>query len=278
VLVPFDLHLETRLSTDASFAMGVALLQKHEGQWCPVAYASRTLIPAESNYASIEKEALAMCWAAEKFYFYLPGRHFEIETDHCPLLAVMERKELVKLSIRLQRFRLRMLGFDYSVRYTVGSKLVVADALSIISLGNDGSLCLVDHAVVQELVDSLLISECMRQEIQATIFHDDVGRWLLRYIEVGWLSLAGLDPGLEKYYPTRHFMTFVDGMVFLDQKIFIPESGREKILGYIHRGYLGEVKCIQRAKKVLRWPGITSDMRNVVSSCKTCAEFRRMPK
>jgi len=58
-----------------------------------------------------------MCWAAEKFYFYLSGRHCEIEMDHCPLLAVMERKELAKLSIRLQRFRLRMLGFDYSALY-----------------------------------------------------------------------------------------------------------------------------------------------------------------
>jgi len=81
VLVPFDLHLETRLSTNAfSFAMGVALPQKHEGQWRPVAYASRTLIPAERNFASIEKEALALCWAAEKFYFYLLRRHFDLYT------------------------------------------------------------------------------------------------------------------------------------------------------------------------------------------------------
>jgi len=62
VLVPFDLHRETRLSTDASsFAMGTALLQKQEGQWRLVAYASRTLILAECNYAPIEKETLVMC-------------------------------------------------------------------------------------------------------------------------------------------------------------------------------------------------------------------------
>jgi len=60
----------------------------------------------EHNYAPIEKEALAIGWAAHKFYFYLSERHFEIETDHRPLLAVMKRKELAKLSIRLQRFRL----------------------------------------------------------------------------------------------------------------------------------------------------------------------------
>jgi len=32
---------------------------------------------------------------------------------------------------------------------------------------------------------------------------------------------------------------------------FISERCRKKILGYIHRGHFGEVKCVQRAKKVL---------------------------
>jgi len=89
---------------------------------------------------------------------------------------------------------------NVEVRYTAGSKLVVADALSRISLGDDGSMCLVDNAMVQELVESLPISECMKQELQAATFYD-VGRSLLHYIEVRWPSLAHLDSGFKKYYP-----------------------------------------------------------------------------
>jgi len=53
------------------------------------------------------------------------------------------------------------------------------------SLGKEGLICLVNNAIVQELLDSLSISECIAQEIQAATFHDGVSRWLLHYIEVG---------------------------------------------------------------------------------------------
>ena len=96
----------------------------------PVAFASRALTDAEQRYAQIEKEALAICWAAEKFYYYLAGRYFHVETDHKPLVSVMSEKELAKLHLRVQRFRLRMMKFSYDVTYTPGEKLVLADALS----------------------------------------------------------------------------------------------------------------------------------------------------
>ena len=70
VLIPYQLDAETILSTDASsFGLGAAILQKVNGQWKPVAYASRTMNPAETRYAQIEKEALAICWGCEKISF-----------------------------------------------------------------------------------------------------------------------------------------------------------------------------------------------------------------
>ena len=56
-----------------------------------MAYASRKMTEAKTRYGQIEKEALAITLACEKFDFYLVGRAFEVETDHkllVPLLAV----------------------------------------------------------------------------------------------------------------------------------------------------------------------------------------------
>ena len=77
------------VSTDASsFGLGAVLTQQQEDQqWKPVAYASRALTPTEERYAQLEKEALGITWACERFREYLVGMQFRVETDHKPLVS-----------------------------------------------------------------------------------------------------------------------------------------------------------------------------------------------
>ena len=64
---------ETLVSADASSnGLGAVLLQKFEADWRPVVFASRSLSETETRYAQIEKEALAITWACDKFSIY-PG-------------------------------------------------------------------------------------------------------------------------------------------------------------------------------------------------------------
>ena len=126
-----DHMLTTMLCEDSSsYGLGAAILQNVHGEWKPVAYASRVLTSAEQRYAQIEKEALAIAWACDKFNYYLAGRSFVVETNHKLLLAVLGSKELSKLPIRVQRFRLKMMAYTYSIVYTPDKHLVLADALS----------------------------------------------------------------------------------------------------------------------------------------------------
>ena len=94
-----------KLSADASsYGLGAVLLQEVDSKWQPVAYASRTMSDTERRYAQIEKEALSLTWAAEKFSMYLLGRTFQMETDHKPLVPLLSSKNLDALPPRVLRF------------------------------------------------------------------------------------------------------------------------------------------------------------------------------
>jgi hypothetical protein len=60
---------------DASdYAVGVVLGQTKDKKHHTIAYASKTLTGAQLNYATIEKELLAVVFAIDKFRSYFMGQ------------------------------------------------------------------------------------------------------------------------------------------------------------------------------------------------------------
>ncbi|GBN39116.1 hypothetical protein AVEN_39203-1 [Araneus ventricosus] len=84
----------------------------------------------ESRHAQIEKEVLAVVWGCEKFREYMTGMHFNTQTDHKPRIPIFSKKNLDDLSPRLQRIKLRLMKFSYTIVHIPGKELFAADALS----------------------------------------------------------------------------------------------------------------------------------------------------
>ena len=106
------------LTTDASDIGLGAILSTAQGK--VIEYASRVLTPAEKNYATIEKECLAIVWAVRKFRHYLIGAHFTVRTDHKPLEWLESSKTSKSRSQRLERWSLELRAFDFDIIYLPG--------------------------------------------------------------------------------------------------------------------------------------------------------------
>ena len=100
--------------------------RQRSGELKPVAFISRAMTPTERRYAQIEKEALAFTLACERLSDYLTGLRFHIETDHKPLVPLFSTMNLKELPLRVQRFRLRMMRYSFSITHVPGKQLVIA--------------------------------------------------------------------------------------------------------------------------------------------------------
>jgi hypothetical protein len=87
ILIFPDWSKEFNVHVDASsIALGAALAQlgaiyiDH-----PIAFMSRNISTFEINYATTEREVLAMVYMLQKFRHYLLGGHFKMFTDHSAL-------------------------------------------------------------------------------------------------------------------------------------------------------------------------------------------------
>ena len=106
ILKTFSMDKKTYLTTDASnYGIGAILWHKdlHEEKVI-IGAASRSLNETEQRYSTIEKEALGVVWGLDKFHYYICGAPVTVETDHTPLVQLLESKEVEKVPLRIQRF------------------------------------------------------------------------------------------------------------------------------------------------------------------------------
>ena len=67
----YDQSKNVKISSDASkCGLGAVILQ-HDGEWQPVAYASRAMTSAETRYAQIENELFSIMFACQRFHQFV---------------------------------------------------------------------------------------------------------------------------------------------------------------------------------------------------------------
>jgi len=226
VLALFDPEKDTMVSSDASsFGLGAVLMQKQpSGEMRPVAYASRSMTETEHHYAQIEKEALAITWALEHWAEFLIGMRFKVETDHKPLILLFSTKLIDELPVRIQRFRMRLMRFDFAIANVPGKLLYVSDPLSRSPQGTTCKSWDGLHDEVECYVNAVLVtspaSEQRLDEIRPELKNDDTLKTVMHYVQNGWPEEKRKVHGpIAKYWSER-------GNISLHNGLLLPTSSR----------------------------------------------------
>ena len=275
VLAFYNVNKPILITCDASQSgLGAVLLQEDR----PIAYASRALTDAETRYAQIEKELLAIVFAFSKFHQYIYGKEALVESDHKPLESIM-KKPLAAAPPRLQRMLLQLQKYSFTLVYKPGKEMVLADTLSRAFI--DDPDC-TTKSLEEELIcavnfvlNNAPISDPKLEEVRLATLQDPEMHQLKEVILSGWPSTRSQVPKeIQEYWNYRDEISEANDIILKGEKLVIPHSMRAEMLTKIHTCHLGIVKCKERARDILFWPRMAKDIEEVVSQCEICAEHR----
>ena len=112
----YDPTMAARVKCDAGHSGLDATLepQRAEGDWAPIASASRYLNLQEKKYSTNELELLAVVWSVDRLKHYLLGKEFVIATDHKALVSALDENGSNKTyQSRLTRWVDRLLPYRF---------------------------------------------------------------------------------------------------------------------------------------------------------------------
>ncbi|KAK7910413.1 hypothetical protein WMY93_015097 [Mugilogobius chulae] len=271
-LALYDPELPTYVTTDASdYGLGAVMTQLHtEQSERVVAFASRTLSPAERKYSTVEREALACVWAVERWRTYLWGRHFVLRTDHQALTTLLTSKGSGRAGLRIARWSARLLCFTYDVTYRPGHLNVTADCLSRLPLTVPNEAADEPDMIAYVFKESL----CAISLPEFTSACDDCPelKQLRRQIEKGWpKSTKCLPETIAPYFQVRDELSVHDSLILRGtDRLVVPTTLRARVVDLAHEGHQGIVRTKQRLRELYWWPQLDKLVHSVIASCVNC--------
>jgi transposase InsO family protein len=268
VLYIFDPSLPTQVATDAcGTGLGAVLLQKNQ----PIAYAARSLTPAERNYSTIEKELLAVVFALKRFHFYTAGRTVDVLTDHQPLLGAA-RNVLTRDNPRLDRLFDQVIGYDLRWTYVPGKANYLPDYLSRLPPQSirPTAVDYVDNAVQGPARGPVY------DAIVAASAQDTVTDFVTQCVANRWPQAKVAFPRHVRFLASFcHTLRWVDGVVAdTHGRVYVPTKARLTVLRELHMGHPGKVAMLARAKCLFFWEQMNGQIATFADSCVTCAMHR----
>ena len=278
VLIHYDPELPLVLAADASpYGIGAVIShQLPDGLERPVAFASRTLMKSEQNYAQVEKEALALIFGVKHFHQYLYGRRFLLITDHKPLTSILGPKNGIPplAAARMQRWALLLSAYTYDIQFRSTKLHANADTLSRLPLpdqlpeGNPPDPTVFNMAQL----DSLPVTA---KDIATATRADRILCKLLRCLRKGWPCT--IPDCLIPFWRRKEGLSVEGDSILWGCRVVVPISLQKRVLEELHQGHPGVVKMKTLARGHVWWPGLDKALEQQARECNACQGSKNSP-
>ena len=259
-LALYDPAISTNISADGSaYGLGAVLLQQHADMWQPVAFASRSMTNTKRLYSQIEKEALALIWACEKFGDYVIGKDIALETDHKPLVPLLGKINLDCQPLRALRFQIRLMRFSYTISHVLGKQLYMPRTHSRATVAAPNSTHLAKDSRTEHFIANVVSllpasADCLRK--YCTVQHNDTTcADLIVLCKSGWPHKDHLPESILSYWPMRGELTLHNDLLLCARRIIVPRNLQKETVEKIHSGHQGIHRCQSRVSMSVWWPG-----------------------
>uniref|UniRef100_A0A1I7YGE5 RNA-directed DNA polymerase n=1 Tax=Steinernema glaseri TaxID=37863 RepID=A0A1I7YGE5_9BILA len=265
------------IETDASAtALAACLLQEHEGESKPVAYASRILNKHEKSYPSVETEALAIIFALKEFRPYIEGNGLTtVRTDNQALSFLLKKK---RLPPRLTRFQLIIQTYNVKITHRPGSTNKLCDYLSRYPYlrdtleGTPVEVYAID-STPSNAIDLARVREAQKNDVRIRDIYDFLN---------GKITTSHERNVEAKYIIVNKCVYLKGDEEFPDHRLLIPYPLRADLIMQFHSdplngAHLGAAKIANQLISRVYWPGLKMDTTSVIKSCPTCQARKTHP-
>ena len=113
------------------------------------------------------------------------------------------------------------------------------------------------------------------EQIRNEIASNSTMQLLIQQIKSGWPSeRSSVRPELKPYYPNRDELSVSNGNIYKLHNILIPSDLQAQTLKTLHQSHKGMEKTKRLAHECIFWPGMSSQIDDLVSKCTICMQQR----
>ena len=124
-------------------------------------------------------------------------------------------------------------------------------------------------------LNTIKISSERLSQLQKAMEQDPVMQTSKTTILTGWPEQREEVPiHIREFWNFRDQLSLYNGVLFKSQRLIIPKALCLEVISRIHSSHLGIESCLRKARDLVYWPSMNSEIKEAITKCSICAEYQ----